>query len=425
MQYIYTTSAGDLAYQRATHDELLTTFTTADPQIILRYFTHNTAGSGAYYDGFTVISAANVPNLPADAMCYLSTGFSAKPHIEDLTAAQFVPRSAYEYWDTNPRRWHYNNMNFPFDAGDTCVGSFVIPKSAYSGTNEIYAYLWLPSPELADDLSANYNVDLTMLAPDSVGVEVMKFSATLLNDYILNETVVSAIHSANCYNFEIGSGEDVQSQSFYHVNLIEDSLINYSLFNGASNNVTANVDTIRNCKFAEDFGNIIPSVHVGLLENCGTIKLNGQGNFSAATVSACDFYINEHNYSSYSNFINSNVYVERNTLLNTVFPRCKYTNCNVTLTLNDYATETEYILQNSNFTTNFTNQATFAGYVSANNSTLNITGSYVPWFGVQRLSLVDSTATLVSNSQYAARASVSATRSYINGTYYEAYTGTL
>lgn len=421
MQYAYTTSAGNLAYTCQNSDELLTKFTTADPQIILRYYTRNPEGSGAYYDGFTFVSAENAPNLPANAMCYLGTGFSAKPHIEDLTAAQFVPRSAYESSAAKPHRWNYNDMTFPFDDSSTCVGSFVIPKSAYSGTNEVYAYLWLPSPEFAEELSSNYNVDLTMLAPDSVGIEVMKFSAALFNDDILNETVVSAIHNANCSNFRIGSGYDVESADFYHIDLIEDSYISRSTFD-KSNYVTATVDTIRNCTFANNSVLDLFPLHVGLLSNCGTINMDNR-NFSAATVSACDYYIDLLSYGNKSDFIDSNVYIGSDTLLGPPFPQCKYTNCNVTLSSRFNYVDRSFILDGSTFNTNFTDNASYGGYVSAKNSTLNITGGYL--YNKPQLELIDSTATLVSNSQYTTGAQISATRSYVNGTYYEAYTGTI
>lgn len=422
MQYVYTTSAGDLAYQRATHDELLTTFTTADPQIILRYFTHNTAGSGAYYDGFTVVSAANAPNLPAGAMCYLGTGFSAKPHLEDLTAAQFVPRSAYTGYRAAPLRWLYDDMCFPFDNSNNCVGSFVIPKSAYSGTNEVYAYLWLPSPALADDLSANYNIDMTMLAPDSVGMEVMKFSATLPNTYIANETKISAIHSANCEGFYIGDGSDVQSTSFYNIDTIDNSNLSQNSIIYMGGGGATHVNLLSSCTFTNDFRLIEYKMNVESAVDCTVVTQNSK--FSAANVSACDYTIYGWDFNCDTYYFDSTVRILDEAAQNfAAFG--KFNNCDVLVNNSKNGDIVfECMLYDSNFTLVAHNRDNdyIRARIGAVSSTLNFSGTpSIYRYGYTDLVLQDCTATL----NYTTWVNVSATRSYINGTYYEAYTGTL
>lgn len=427
MQYAYTTSAGNLAYQRVSGDELLTTFTVADPQIILRYFTHNPEGSGAYYDGFTVVSATNVPNLPAGAMCYLGTGYSAKPHLEDLTAAQFIPNSAYDGRSTTyGDAWTYQGMLFPYD-NFNCVGSFVVPKSAYSGDNEVYAYVWLPSPEMAEELSGNYSLDMTMLSPDSVGMEVMKFSATLDTEFIVNQTLVSGVHNANTLGFCIGGGEIIDVEDLYHVDTISNSLLTPSTFRWGTDysvNHDIFVNTVSACDFGSAFTQSLTHQFSSHQIVDSTVFMPEQ-KVTFDIISGCDIDWYARTYSHTTTFYDSTIRFDTHAIGNgTTIKDNQYHNCDITLLSNtDMFFSGHYYDSNVNVTQTH-KDAFMCCNVYASGSTLNFNGKPTQYnMSTQNLVLYDSTATLNYRSVGSFKVNVSATRSYINGTYYNSYTG--
>lgn len=135
-----------------------------NPNMILRYYTHNTAG--AYYDGFSIrVTDSYIKSVDPDYsnMCYYSDTYYEKPKIEDLTRAEFIPSAdltvSGEYNDLV-----YNDLVFPNDIRYKTPGAYVIPKSAYICDKSLYVYVWLPDINYAPYYGNEASVDCTMLA---------------------------------------------------------------------------------------------------------------------------------------------------------------------------------------------------------------------------------------------------------------------
>lgn len=205
----------------------LRSFKQYDPNIILRYYTHNTAGTGAYYDGFSVRVPYNyVKTVEPDYsnMCYYSDTYYEKPNIEDLTKAEFISSAdltvSGAYNDLV-----YNDLVFPYDTQYKTPGAYVIPKSAYSGDKSLYVYVWLPDVNYAPDFDNEAGVDCTMLAVDSVGLDILKADVPNLTNVMFNQTYVSAIHNANIAagSITFGYGDVVHTglpeMNFYNSNV--------------------------------------------------------------------------------------------------------------------------------------------------------------------------------------------------------------
>ena len=133
-----------------------------NPNMILRYYTHNTAG--AYYDGFSIrVTDSYIKSVDPDYsnMCYYSDTYYEKPKIEDLTRAEFIPSAdltvSGEYNDLV-----CNDLVFPNDIRYKTPGAYVIPKTAYSGDKSLYVYVWLPDINYGNEAG----VDCTMLAAE-------------------------------------------------------------------------------------------------------------------------------------------------------------------------------------------------------------------------------------------------------------------
>jgi hypothetical protein len=170
-----------------------------DPNIILRYYTHNTAGSGAYYDGFSIrVPDSYIKSVYPDYsnMCYYSDTYYEKPKIDDLIKAEFIP-SADLTVSGSYNDLVYNDLVFPYDTEYKTPGAYVIPKSAYSGDKSLYVYIWLPDINYAPDYDNEAGVDCTTLAVDSVGLDILKADVPNLTSLMFNQTYVSAIHNAN------------------------------------------------------------------------------------------------------------------------------------------------------------------------------------------------------------------------------------
>jgi len=196
-----------------------------DPDIILRYYTHDTTQTGARYDGITyegrLVDTTNA--------CYYSTQLYAKPKLSDLTAAQFVSASELTAYGTFPQGGNYRTDGtyyFPYDVSP--VGCYVIPKSAYSGDKELYVYIWLPSIESnpVDD-DATYP-DATMLAMESVGMDIIRCRVKNGGaSWMFNQTYISSMSGVNIASQDLnfGVGEVYPDASSYPPIIIRDSNI--------------------------------------------------------------------------------------------------------------------------------------------------------------------------------------------------------